>query len=473
MALTAPDGRPLTVYQGKLAIYLAWSQPFIYRLLKGLQPHVRQVVLCQRTENLDRFPMPHVERLSIRALFSAPHARRAAARLQEKHHGHVLHAHFGFSAVKLMVLKQMLRVPMVVTFGGKDLGVHASRPKTQEVYRVLFGLAEQLVAVSEDLRRRAIEIGCPPEKIATVHRGVDLNDFAFVDRSARGDGPVRLLMVSRLVAKKGHADAFAALASLPPDTPDWRLTVIGEGEEKKELVRQLRRAGLRQRVRFLGAVPIGTVRAQMEAADVLLHPSVTSETGDREGIPNVLIEGQARGLPVVATRHGGIPEVVAEGRSALLVPEHAPEALSAALARLLRSRDLRLEMGRAGRRLVEEEFALERQVERHLELYSSLAQAYPPDHPRFGRPVPADLPAMLEASRAESGVHGDLSLSEAFETAFVREDGAAEQPEPWWYSAFWRLKRYVPEGIKYPAKRAIFGLSRRLFQAGRGLRRRP
>jgi len=464
MAASAARESRLTVYQGKCAIFLAWSQPFIYRLLKSLEPHVRQVVLCQRVENQHLFPMPVIERLNVKTLFSPYHARRAAARLQRIHHGRLIHAHFGYSGVKLLLLKQMMCVPMVVTFGGKDLTVHAARPRTQDVYRILFEVAEQLVAVSDDLRRRAMEIGCPPEKIVTVRRGVDLGEFSFVDRRSRPGEPVNLLMVSRLVRKKGHADALAALAALPADAPDWRLRIVGEGEEKAALRRLVRRAGLGGRVAFLGRLPVDRVREEMARADLLVHPSVTSETGDREGIPNVVIEGQARGLPVVGTRHGGIGEAVRDGRTGLLVAEHDVPALSGALARLMRSREERLKMGRAAAEWAAAEFALERQAERYVGLYRELVERFPPEHPRFkGAVTPVDVPALLKASRAEAGVHGDLSLSELFENLFISEDGDSEQAEPWWYAAFWRLKRFVPTSVKYPVKKVLFRVFRRFF----------
>ncbi len=234
-----PADRRLTVYQAKCDAFLPWSEFFVYRLLKSLEPHVRQVVLTRRVEHAELFPMPHVEQLSIATLLSFYQSHRAACRLQSRYRGDLIHAHFGSSAAKLLVLKQLMRLPMVVTFGGKDISVHAQRKITGQIYRYMFDAVEQIVTVSEDLRQCAIARGCPPEKVVTIRRGVDLDEFSLVDRAARDVGRIDILMVSRLVQKKGHAHALAALARLPVQAPEWRLRIIGEGPQEKHLRRQV------------------------------------------------------------------------------------------------------------------------------------------------------------------------------------------------------------------------------------------
>ncbi len=318
-----PDDQ-LTVYQAKFQTYLLWSQPFLYRLLESLQSKTKQIVLTQRVENADLFPMPVIKRLNSRIFYSPYHAHVGACELQQRYQGDLIHAHFGFTAYKLILLKLFMRIPMVATFGGTDLAVHAARPKTGALYRVLFDVVEQLVAVSEDLRQSAIRLGCPPEKIVTVHRGVDTGAFRFEDRESRGEKALEILMVSRLSKKKGHLEAVAALARLPEDVPDWRLSIVGSGPEEAAIRTHLSEKGLAEKVRFKGNLPIEEVRQLMADSDILLHPSLTPEDGDREGIPNAVMEGQATGLPVVSTRHGGIPELVVDGETGLLVENTRP-----------------------------------------------------------------------------------------------------------------------------------------------------
>ena len=105
----------LTVYQAKFQTYLLWSQPFLYRLFESLQPKAKQIVLTQRVEHADLFPLPIIERLNSRIFYSPYHAHVAACRLQQRYRGDLIHAHFGFTAYKLMLLKHFMRLPMAKT----------------------------------------------------------------------------------------------------------------------------------------------------------------------------------------------------------------------------------------------------------------------------------------------------------------------------------------------------------------------
>ncbi len=450
-----PDD-PLTVYQAKFQTYLLWSQPFLYRLFESLEPYTRQIVLTQRVEHADLFPLPVIKRLNSRVFYSPYHAHVAACKLQQRHGGDLIHAHFGFTAYKLMLLKHFMRVPMVVTFGGTDLASHAVRPKTHRLYQVLFDIVEQSVAVSEDLRQSAIQLGCPPDKIITVHRGVDTEQFRFWDRSSRGEKEPRILMVSRLSRKKGHLDAVAALSRLREDAADWHLSIVGSGPEEAPIRELVGRLDLTEKVTFTGNLPIEDVRHLMVASDILLHPSVTPRDGDREGIPNALMEAQATGLPVVATRHGGIPELVVDGETGLLVEERDTEALADALRCLLTSRQRRLELGAAGGRRIAREFSLQRQAQRYLEIYRDLSRRFPKDGSALEKVgTKAPIPALLREAESETISDGTYSLSEVLEHRFVERSLESEAPDPWWYRRYWRIKEYLPIKLRGAVKTVL------------------
>ena len=447
-----PDDQ-LTVYQAKFQTYLLWSQPFLYRLFESLQPEAKQIVLTQRVENADLFPLPIIKRLNSRIFYSPYHAHVGACELQQRYRGDLIHAHFGFTAYKLMLLKLFMRIPMVATFGGTDLTVHAARPKTGALYRVLFEVVEQLVAVSEDLRQSAIQLGCPPEKIVTIHRGVDTEIFRFEDRGSRGGKALEILMVSRLSKKKGHLEAVAALAGLPEDVPDWRLSIVGSGPEEASIRTHLREKGLAEKVSFRGNLPIEEVRQLMADSDILLHPSLTPEDGDREGIPNALMEGQAIGLPVVSTRHGGIPELVIDGETGLLVGEYETAALTDAIRQLLVSKERRLQLGAAGRERIVREFSLDQQAHRYLEIYRELCRRFPKAGSALERVrIRAPIPAMLRESESEMISDGTYSLSEVLEHRFVERSLESERPDPWWYQGYWRIKGHLPLGLRSKVK---------------------
>ena len=129
-AMDARDasGQQLTVLQAKFSAYLSWSQPFLHSLISRLDDHVRNVIVCNRTENLNRFPVNHVERLPTRYLVEPRLGVLAASYLRRTWQPDVMHAHFGWSGLRLILMKQILRIPLVVTFGGRDVGLQMNLP---------------------------------------------------------------------------------------------------------------------------------------------------------------------------------------------------------------------------------------------------------------------------------------------------------------------------------------------------------
>jgi glycosyltransferase involved in cell wall biosynthesis len=450
-----PKHQP-TVLQGKFAAYLSWSQPFIHELITRLGGHVHNVVLCSRTENLDRFPVREIERVSLPFLVEPRLAAVAATRLRRRWNPDLMHAHFGWSGLRMVLLKQHLRVPFVVTFGGRDVGVQMGLPLFDELYRGLVQVADRMICVSRDLARQLVAFGADPSKVEVVYRGADLERFAFVDRAARDPGaPVELLMVGRLVEKKGHRYAFEAVRALLQQGHEVRLTVVGEGEAYHELRRLRRRLGIRREVAFPGVTSHAGVREYMEKADLLVHCAVTGAEGDREGIPNVVVEAQAMGLPVLGTRHGGIVEAVRDGETGLLVEERDVPALTRAMARLVGERELRLAMGRAARRFVDAEFNLERQVEQHVAIYEKViaeCAASPEWQQRSW--MPEKFPEIILKT---IGNWREFSIAELIEHALWREPSegtivdAAEGGQSW-FDRVYAVRHWIPQSIKYPVK---------------------
>jgi hypothetical protein len=233
----------------------------------------------------------------------------------------------------------------------------------------------------------------------------------------------------------------------------WRLSIVGSGPEDAPIRESVRRAGLDERVSFRGNLPIEEVRRLMGESDILLHPSITPEDGDREGIPNALMEGQATGLPVVSTRHGGIPELIVDGETGFLVDERDTAALREALRRLLTSRNLRLRLGAAGRRRIAELFSLDRQAAQYLEIYRDLAERFPRDGCALRRvATAAPIPAMLRSAESEAIADGTYSFSEMLEHRFVDRSLESDAPDPWWYRGYWRVKGALPPELRSRVK---------------------
>jgi glycosyltransferase involved in cell wall biosynthesis len=190
-------------------------------------------------------------------------------------------------------------------------------------------------------------------RVALCYHGVDLGRFPpSPARPLGADGsdpanPVTLLSVGRAVAKKGYDDLLAALALLPRGIA-WRLIHIGGGGQALGLREEAARLGIAERIEWRGARPQPEVLAAYRAADLFVLAAKIAPDGDRDGLPNVLVEAQSQGLACVATRLSGILELIQDGSTGLLMPPADPPALAAALARLIAAPALRARLGAAG-----------------------------------------------------------------------------------------------------------------------------
>ena len=194
---------------------------------------------------------------------------------------------------------------------------------------------------------------------------------------------MKFLFVGRLIKKKGPRElvmAFARLRQLAPEI-DAELSLCGAGSLESELRRDIERLGLQQTVQLRGAVPNAQVREAMMQAHIMVQHSVETDSGDMEGLPVSLTEAAASGLPIIATRHSGIPEIVQDGVNGFLVEEHDVEAMAARMIELARMPESWSALGRAGRALVEDKFGSDSAISR----YERLVEA------RLRRPADAAL----------------------------------------------------------------------------------
>jgi glycosyltransferase involved in cell wall biosynthesis len=285
----------------------------------------------------------------------------------------LIHAHFGTDGLKMLALARALHLPLITHLRGYDVtltraALIASARPTWSRYALQRGRLMHegtlFLAVSDALRKQAIGLGFPAARTRTHYNGVDLDRF---QPGKRPREPGTILHVGRLVEKKGTADLIAALAGMS----GVRLIVIGEGPLRGQLQRQAGALGVK--AQFLGPQPVDEVAVWMRRATLLCAPSVTARDGDAEGLPNVIVEGAACGMPVVATRHSGISEAVVDSATGYLVGEHDRAGLAARIGALLESADLRREMGFAARSLAMERFDRTRQAERLEAIYDEVA----------------------------------------------------------------------------------------------------
>ncbi|MDP7545770.1 MAG: glycosyltransferase family 4 protein [Alphaproteobacteria bacterium] len=205
--------------------------------------------------------------------------------------------------------------------------------------------------------------------VELIYHGIDLEQFAAptngqAERDGRdGADPVRILSVGRAVSKKGYDDLIAALAALPPSL-HWRLVHIGGGNLLNKLQQQAKGAGIADRITWRGAQPQEAVLAAYREADIFVLASRIAANGDRDGLPNVLMEAQSQGLACIATALSAIPELITHGETGILVESGDRAELSQALAGLIGDPARRRQLGRAGQARVRAGFSHDFWIER-------------------------------------------------------------------------------------------------------------
>jgi glycosyltransferase involved in cell wall biosynthesis len=291
----------------------------------------------------------------------------------------LIHAHFGTDGLLALPLARELGVPLVTTLHGFEISRStAAMLSSGRLSWMRYALLKRrlqregdlFVAVSEAAKARALAQGFPPERTIVLHNGIDLARFS---PEAGGREPNLVLHVGRLVEKKGTRLLLDALARVP----EAKLVVLGEGPLRKPLEQHAAGLGIGDRVRFLGMQKPEEVARWMARAAVLAAPSVTAADGDSEGLPTVVIEAAAAGLPAIVSDHSGLPEAVIDGRSGFIVPEGDAAALTARLGELLGSPELQARMGAAARAVAKEGFDAARQAAALEGHYDALVEAGP------------------------------------------------------------------------------------------------
>ena len=265
------------------------------------------------------------------------------------------------------------RPPVIFTEHGR---FHPDRIGMKRVLanRVLLRRGDRLTAVGEAVRRALVDKdGFPARRVAVIYNGIALSNYEEVRRDRAAvrrelgfeDGDLVAILVARLDPLKDHLTALRTLERVTHVRPEVRLVLVGDGPSRDEVSGAIRERGLEPFVRNLGYR--ADIPRLLGAADLGLLTSIS------EGIPLALIEAMAAGLPVVATRVGGVPEVVEEGRTGLLAPAGNDEELSGLILHLAADPALRERLGRAGRERAFEAFSEDRMAASYDHLYRELA----------------------------------------------------------------------------------------------------
>ena len=265
----------------------------------------------------------------------------------------IIHAHFGPSGnIGIFLKKVGIKAKLITTFYGYDFTSYINRTRP-DIYSNLFKVSDMFTYISEAARQKIEALGCPPEKMFKIAMGIHLDRFEFTPRSPGPENLIRILSVGRLVEMKGREYAIKAFAEVAKKNPNIRYNIVGDGELRETLEEMVRQLGMTEKICIHGWVSTEKLQSLYEMSHIFLHPSVLANDGNQEGQGVVLVEAQAVGMPVLATKHGAFPETVKDGSGGFLVPERDVESLAEKLAFLVDNPQLWPEIGQNGRKHAE------------------------------------------------------------------------------------------------------------------------
>ena len=287
---------------------------------------------------------------------------RAMDRLVEAHDVRLIHAHFADAGARIAAYAARRELPLIVTLHGADIlrrpGWNASGIINRLLWRRMVRSTRLFLPVSDHLARKAAERGFPAAKLRRHYLGIPVPRPL---RHRRAGGPPTILFIGRMVEKKGLPYLFDGCAILARSGHDFRLRIAGDGPLLDWCRERAKPFG--DSVTLLGRLPPERVREELGNADAVCMPSIEAADGDNEGLPIVALEAQAAGVAIVAFDQGPVPECVLANETGLLAEERSAVSLASCLSRLLADPDLRVRLGREGRRHVEKNFDIARQTE--------------------------------------------------------------------------------------------------------------
>lgn len=371
--------------------WLPQTETWLYNQVRHLPPPVESHIVCETTSNLDQFSLPRIHSLEgepswrqgwdrqMRKLRLRRHFH-FLVREARRHHGHILHSHFGNTGWQNLGAARQAGLRHVVTFYGYDVGqLPREDARWRRRYAELFAQADCILCEGPHMGRCLVALGCPEARLRVHHLGVSTEDIPFQPRTWDGRSPLRVFLAASFREKKGIPYALEALGRFQHEVP-VEITLIGDAsrsaasqEEKRKILAVLDRHRLRDRTRLLGFRPHTALLEEAGRQHLFLSPSVTAADGDTEGgAPLGLIEMAASGLPVVSTQHCDIVSVIQHGVTGYLAPERDVDALVEGLRWWTGATGEWPARLAASRRHIEREYDAVRQGQRLAALYAEL-----------------------------------------------------------------------------------------------------
>jgi len=285
----------------------------------------------------------------------------------------IIHGHFGPYGIQAQRLRELgvLKGRLVTSFHGIDLSAYL-RSHGKQVYHHLFSQGDLFLPISRYWRNKLVQMGCDKNRIKVHHMGTNCHAFRLSSRKDTNRNSLQLLSVGRLEEKKGFKYSIRAVSALLKKNQNIVYQIVGDGSLRQSLLGLITNLGIQENVKLVGWKNRNEVIDILENTDIFLAPSITASDGDMEGIPMVLMEAMAMGIPVISTIHSGIPELIKDGETGLLVPERDVKALSSKLDYLITKPAIWPSLTGNARQYVEKHFNVERQNDRLLRYYHEL-----------------------------------------------------------------------------------------------------
>ena len=272
----------------------------------------------------------------------------------------ILHAHWSFAGLIALAATRFSTTPFVVTFHGSDL--MGASGAMEKVARQVAQKAKKVIVHSRAMKEAAANL-VDASNIALLPHGVDVDRFKQADPA--GSNPVHLIAVGRLSTEKGFDILIDALGRLA-DRTDWECTIVGEGPQRESLQLLAEKSGIKNSVKLPGAVVHERLVALLAESQIGIAPS------RREGFGMACLEQCAAGLPVIASKSGGLEDIVLDGETGLIVPVENPDKMARAIEKLLDNSALRIRMGNAGKKRAQKEFSSDVAADKLIGIYDEI-----------------------------------------------------------------------------------------------------
>ncbi len=347
------------------------SQTFIYQYLSNLK-NFRLIFFAEEFKNLDLFPLEKNDLYLVPAQRPQKYTKQwlyyevlckcfgmnmePEEMILRNRKVRLIHAHFGPQGFSALKMRGNLKVPIITNFYGYDVSRLVQHQEWRDRYSILFQEGDLFLVEGEFMKSRVMELGCPKNKIKIQRIAIPVDKIPFCSRLPKKNNEKAIFVFcGRFVEKKGLIYALQALREVRNRRKDFEFWIIGDGPLRPLVESFIQESQMSPYVKLWGFLNYKDYLNEMQKADIFVHPSVTAADGNSEGgAPTTILEAQAMGLPVVATFHADIPNVVVPNESALLSQERDVPGLASNIEYLLDNQDRWGAMGRKGRDFVEQ-----------------------------------------------------------------------------------------------------------------------